>query len=227
MESEKIEPILSGEKSWRDVAKSIVFIAVAIGVAYFVTVSIGLDNLRLRVESAGIYAPLIVILLKATTIVVVPLGGTPIYPIAGALWGFWQGLGITLIGDALGATIAFYLSRFFGQKILHFFMSRQQMPIIEKLVLKGSEPKTFIKARIFFAGFPELFAYASGLTKISYPIFIFAHMSVHAVSASLLVLFGELLVSGNIKVMILAGLISSALAFAGVWWFHVDLTKGN
>ena len=227
MELEKIEMAGGDQKSWRDVAKNLIFIAIAIGVAYFVTVSIGLDNLRLKVEAAGIFAPLIIILLKATTIVVVPLGGTPIYPIAGALWGFWQGLGITLIGDALGATIAFYLSRFFGQNILRFFMSREQMPVVKRLVEKGSEPRTFIKARLFFAGFPELFAYAAGLTKISYPIFIFAHMSVHSIGAALLVLFGELLVSGNLTVIVLVGLVFSALALGGVWWFHADLTKSN
>ena len=221
------ESVIIEQPKLKDVYKNIIFIAIAVGVAYFVTVKVGIDNVRYAVEQAGFFGPFIIILLKATTIVVVPLGGTPIYPIAGAIFGFWKALGITLIGDAIGATIAFYISRFFGASILHFFMSKNQMPIIQKIIEKTAEPKTFWKARIFFTGFPELFAYASGLTKVSYFTFIFAYLSIHAIVATLLVLFGHLLVAGNIKVIILVGIISSLLALVGVFWFHTDLAKGN
>ncbi len=213
--------------SAKNVIKNLLFIGITIGVAYFVTVTIGIENVRQSVEKAGWYAPFIIILLKATTIVVVPLGGTPLYPIAGALYGFWKAIFITLIGDALGATIAFYISRFFGISVLHFFMSGDYLPMIQKIMERGAEPKRFWKARFFFAGFPELFAYAAGLTRVSYPLFIFAYISVHAIGASLLVVFGDLLVSGNIKAVIIAGTVSTLLAFAGIWWFKVDLQKAS
>lgn len=225
--TENIDILKPHQPTWRDVLKSVVFIGIAIGVAYWVTVSVGIDTVRENVATAGIYGPLIIILLKATTIVVVPLGGTPLYPIAGAIFGFWQGLGITLIGDAIGATIAFYLSRYFGVSILHFFISRQHLPMIEKIVERVSQPKTFWKARLFFAGFPELFAYAAGLTKVSYLTFIFAYLSVHALGAALLVLFGEALVTGNILAFVAVGVVSTLLAAAGVWWFHADLKQAN
>lgn len=224
----KINPIFNPEKaSWREVSKNLAVIAIVIGIAYFVTVYIGIDSIRERVASAGIFAPLIIILLKATTIVVVPLGGTPLYPIAGALWGFWGGLGITLIGDALGSTIAFYVSRIFGRSVLRFFMQKQHLPIIEKLIEKGSDTKTFLKARIFFTGFPELFAYAAGFTKIKFWIFLPVHVGIHAIMAALLVLFGDAIVSGNIVAILVAWLATSLLALAGVWWFHADLKKSS
>ncbi|HEY4479370.1 MAG TPA: VTT domain-containing protein [Candidatus Paceibacterota bacterium] len=213
--------------TWKDLIKNLIFIAVAVGVAYFVTVRIGIDDIRASVESAGIFAPLIIVFLKATTIVVVPLGGTPLYPIAGALYGFWPALGITLMGDAIGSAIAFYLSRFFGKKILHFFMARNHMSMVEKLVEKASDTKVFLKARIFFTGFPELFAYAAGLTKIRMPVFLVIHVGIHAIPASLLVVFGNLLVAGNMKTILLVGLVSTLLAFGGIVWFHLNLTKGN
>ena len=215
------------EPSWRDVIKNIAFIALAIGTAYWITVSVGIDNVRETISAAGIYGPLIIILLKATTIVVVPLGGTPLYPIAGAIFGFWQGLGITLLGDALGSAIAFFISRFFGRKVLHFFMTNQQMPMLENLVVRLSDKGTFLKARLFFTGFPELFAYAAGLVNVNFWFFLVVHVGIHAIPASLLVVFGNILVSGNIVAMIFVGLVSSILAFGGLWWFHSDLTKGN
>ena len=213
--------------SWRDVAKNIAFIAIAIGAAYYVTVSVGIDDIRDTVETAGALGPLIVVLLKATTIVVVPLGGMPLYPIAGALFGFWKGLAITLIGDALGSTVAFYLSRLFGRRILHFFMSRQHLPMVEKLIERGSEIRTFLKARIFFAGIPELFAYAAGLTKISFFLFIIVHVGIHAIANAILVMFGHLLVSGNLWALVAAGAVSTGLALSGLWWFHLDMKRSN
>src|SRR3989338_5616419 len=215
------------EPSWRYVIKNIAFIALAIWTAYWITVSVGIDNVRETISAAGIYGPLIIILLKATTIVVVPLGGTPLYPIAGAIFGFWQGLGITLLGDALGSAIAFFISRFFGRKVLHFFMTNQQMPMLENLVVRLSDKGTFLKARLFFTGFPELFAYAAGLVNVNFWFFLVVHVGIHAIPASLLVVFGNILVSGNIVAMIFVGLVSSILAFGGLWWFHSDLTKGN
>lgn len=213
------------QPSWSDVLKNLLFIAVAIGIAYFVTVHIGLEGLREKVETAGIYAPIIILILKATTIIVAPLGGTPLYPIAGALFGFWYALGLTLLGDFIGSTIAFYISRKFGRTVLHFFMTKTQTPTVEKVVGRLGEVKSFIKARIFFAGFMDLFAYAAGLSTINYWLFIVVHIIVHAAPASLAVIFGDLLVSGNWKAVIIAGVGSSILAAAGVWWFHADLAK--
>jgi uncharacterized membrane protein YdjX (TVP38/TMEM64 family) len=210
---------------FRDFLKSLIFIAVAVGVAYYITVKVGIDDLRAAIHSAGIYSPLIVILLKATTIVVVPLGGAPIYAAAGAIWGFWPGLGLTIIGDILGSTVAFYLSRFFGRTIVNFMVPKEYLPVIDKLVTKLSRPKSYLQARIFFSGFMELFAYASGLTRVAYPVFIFIHIGVHVFTAALLVVFGDFLVSGSKLVLILTGLIASSLAAAGVWWFRSDLTK--
>ncbi len=215
------------QPTWRDVLRNLIFIGIAVGVAYWVTVRIGIDDLRASVSSWGLFAPLIIVLLKALTIIVVPLGGAPIYAVAGALWGFWQGLFITLIGDLIGATAAFYISRAFGASILRFFMGRQELPMVREIMERAGEPRLFWKARISFAGFPELFAYAAGLTKVGYPLFIIAFLSVHAISASLLVIFGQVLVGGSWLAVIAAGLISTLIAAAGIFWFHADLKKGN
>src|SRR3989338_3324218 len=149
--------LVASKPSVKTVLTNLFFLAVPLGAVYFVAVHLGIDDLRVKVENAGVFAPLLVIILKATTIVIVPLGGNPIYPIAGALFGFWEGWLYVLLGDALGASIAFYLSRVFGQKILRYVMGRSQMPTVMKLLLKLSDTYTFIKARFFFAGFPELF----------------------------------------------------------------------
>ena len=213
--------------SWKEVVRNIILIVITLGVAYLVTYYIGLENLREKIDATGIYSLAIIVLLKTTTIVVAPLGGTIIYPVAGALFGFWKALILCLIGDTLGSSIAFALSRAYGRSILNFFTSKSQRPIIDKVMATLGEKKSFIKARIFFAGFMDLFAYAAGLTKINFWFFITVHMGVQTIGAILLILFGDLLVSGNIAMTLLVAIIGTGLASIGVWLFHLDLAKGN
>ncbi len=209
----------------RDAFKNLAFILITVGVAYGITVSIGIDGLKRLVEQAGIWGPLTIIILKMTTIIVVPLSGGPVYAIAGAAFGFWQGLGITFIGDVLGFSVAFYLSRFFGRKIIDVFVPSTQFPIIEKLLTQGSALKSFLKARLAFGGFPEIFAYAAGLTTVSFPIFIVAQMALHTPFAALLVLFGNALLTGNPLFFVGSAIVAAVLAVAGGWWFKRDLVK--
>lgn len=107
-----------GEAGWRDALVNMLWLGLTIGAIYLFARFLGVDELRERIAAAGIWGPLIVILLKASTLVIAPLGGSPLYPIAGAAFGFWRGFIYTFLGDLLGTTIAFYISRVFGRKIV-------------------------------------------------------------------------------------------------------------
>lgn len=213
----------SRREARRDAYKNLGFILITVGVAYGLTVSIGIDNLERLVAQAGVWGPLAVIALKMTTIIIVPLSGGPIYAIAGAAFGFWNGLAITFIGDVLGFSIAFYLSRFFGRKIINVFIPRAQSPFIEKFLTQGSVRKSFLKARLAFMGFPEVFAYAAGLTGVSFSLFIVAQMALHTPVAALVVLFGNALLTGNPLFFVSSAVMGILLAVAGGWWFKRDL----
>jgi uncharacterized membrane protein YdjX (TVP38/TMEM64 family) len=213
--------------STKELLTSIFFLVVTIGVAYYVTVSVGVDTLRESVASAGWYAIALVITLKATTIVVAPLGGTIIYPIAGAVFGFWPGLALTLFGDAIGSTIAFFLSRIFGKSILKFFTAESQAGTIDQVLAMLDNKRKFAEARVYFAGFMDLFAYASGLTRIPYWYFIIVHMAVHAPVAALYVLFGDAIVTGNWLLTLPLGVLMSGLAVYGATKFISLSAKGS
>lgn len=227
---EKVPSLETDERASRnearnDALRNLAFILIAVGTAYGITVFIGIDGLGHLVERAGFWGPLAVILLKMTTIIFVPLSGGPVYAIAGAAFGFWQGLLITFIGDVLGFSVAFYLSRIFGRPIINAFVPRAQMPFIEKLLTQGAAVKSFLKARLAFAGFPEVFAYAAGLTPIAFSIFIVAQMALHTPIAALVVLFGDALFTGNPVFFGTATVVAILLAAVGGWWFKRDLTR--
>lgn len=221
------EGIMTPKVSGKEAIRNLLFFAVAIGLFYYVAKVLGIEGMREKVEAAGVLAPFLVVALKATTIVVVPLGGTPLYPLAGVIFGFWKGLGITLLGDAVGATIAFYVSRFFGTKLLGYLMAKSHAEMVMKLIDRMSDTKNYIRARLFFAGFPEIFAYASGLTRVSYWLFLPLHIGVHAIGASLLILFGDVLVTGSTWVAIMLSVAFSLLTLAGIFWFHANVTEAS
>ncbi len=225
--SNKTPQDLATPHSYGPIIRNLFFVAVAIGAAYIVTVSIGLDGLRQAVESAGMWGLLAVVLLKATTIVVVPLGGQPIYVIAGAAFGFWKGFLLTFIGDALGFAIAFYLSRFFGRSIISFFIPTAQIQTVENILRKSSTLPALIKARIALTALPELFAYGAGLTGVSFPIFLVVQLVPHTPFTAVLIFFGDALVQLTHSAVYVIGvsLIGVIAALIGGWWFHRDVIR--
>src|SRR3989344_7099265 len=100
----------------RDVWTNFIGLAGLIGVLAIAFYFLDIEEMRVQIERAGLWAPLLFIFAKATTIVVAPLGGSPLYPIAGALFGFWKGIFLLVIGDAIGGGVFFFFSRiFWGQ----------------------------------------------------------------------------------------------------------------
>ncbi|OGG43872.1 hypothetical protein A2841_01050 [Candidatus Kaiserbacteria bacterium RIFCSPHIGHO2_01_FULL_48_10] len=207
--------------------RNLLFVTLTIGMAYVVTVSIGIEGLRNLAASIGIWGAFAVVLLKATTIIVIPLGGGPIYVIAGAAYGFWKGLLLTAVGDTIGFTIAFYLSRFFGRSILDFFVPISQTQQLERILEKSSTISALLKARIAFLSFPELFAYLAGLTSVSFPIFFLIQWGIHAPLSVILVFFGDaiLRLMENPLYFIVGSVVISLTALIGGWWFHRDVIR--
>ncbi len=205
--------------------RNLLFVVLAIGAAYTITTTIGIDRLRELVRSAGIFGPIAVVLLKMSTIIVVPLGGGPIYAVAGALFGFWNGLLLTLIGDVLGFSVAFYISRLWGRSIIQFFVPRAQVASLETMLDRGSELRPFIKARMAFAALPEVFAYVAGLSKVSFFIFLPVQVLPHIPTMVLLVFFGDALLAGDSVYVVATTALAVMLMLVGGWWFHRDVAR--
>ncbi len=215
----------SNKPSRTDVFRNVGFVVITILVAYVLISLIGIDDLRSRAEQMGVWGPVLIIIAKMTTIIVVPLGGAPVYATAGALFGFKMGFLITFIGDVLGFSVAFFLSRFFGKKIVNFFVPANYLPTVEQIMVRAGEFKVFLKARIAFAGLPEVFAYAAGLTSVSFFLFIPFQMLLHIPNSILIVLFGEALFAGKTLYFFLASGIALFAALIGGYFLHKDLSK--
>jgi len=160
-----------------------------IAVAWFVD----LGSVKIWVESAGVWGPLIFILLKITTIVIAPLSGAPLYPVVGILFGFWHGALYVEIGDFLGYTIAFSISRLYGRKMVDKFISSKEESVLSRVIGHVGTPRGFLHACLTLFAMPELLAYGAGLTRLPFRNFILILMPLSIIASSIFVFFGSLL----------------------------------
>lgn len=182
-------------------------------------------ELSTQVASFGIFAPLLVIVLKMTTLVIAPLGGTPLYVISGALFGSVKGFLICLLGDVLGSSVCFFLSRKYGTKVLNFFAGSQNVDKVLKTVNIISNTKSFIKARIGFISMPELLSYASGLSKINFWKFSIINALFYMPVDFILVFLGSRLAEFSAKYFLILPIIIFVFALSGFALLYKDYEK--
>lgn len=176
-----------------------------------------LDIIRQFIAQAGWWAPAILVIAKASTIVIAPLGGSPLYPIAGALFGFWKGVGLLILGDALGGVISFYLSRWFGRALVDRFFSDHKL--VQQVLTRLNSVRGLLVARIAFITFPEIISYAAGLTSIGFWPFFIIYTAIGAIPTVIAAGLGSLLV-GEDNSLIYLGMMVTAGVLASIGYLY-------
>lgn len=176
----------------KDVVTNLASLALVLGVIYLFAKVFSIEDIRTWIEGAGIWAPLALVVAKVSTIVIAPIGGAPLYPIAGAVFGFWKALALLTLGDAIGGTIAFYLSRFFGRSIAERMMGKERGLLAHAIEIGGT-PRGFLLTRLSFFALQEAAAYAAGLTRLKFLPFILIHMAIGIIPTTLMTALGTIL----------------------------------
>ncbi len=186
------------------------FFLLALGGLVFIAKTWGNDSLKIWIEAAGPWAPIVLVAAKASTIVFAPLSGALIYPLAGALFGFWKGLALTVLGDAIGGAIAFQISRRFGRRIVERMVGDEGL--LAKILTMMGTVRGFLITRLLLITAQDIVAYAAGLTKLPFFPFIVIHVGVSIVPTVLLTASGSLLLEGSVLNL---GLIFFAMSLVG------------
>lgn len=194
----------------KDVLWNAAFFLLALGGLVLIVKTWGNDSLQQWVTSAGPWGPIVLVGAKASTIVFAPLSGALIYPLAGALFGFWKGLVLCILGDAIGGAIAFQLSRRFGRGIVERMVGDETL-LAKILTLMGTV-RGFLITRLLLITAQDIVAYAAGLTKLPFLPFILIHVGVSLVPTALLTASGSLLLGGSVLNL---GLIFFAMSLVG------------
>lgn len=205
----------------KEVIKNIIGLIVVCLIIFISFRYIDMDQIQNMIRDAGVWAPILFVLAKASTIVFAPLSGSPLYPLAGALFGLGHGFVYIVIGDALGATISFYISRLLGRTFVERF-ARSNMGAIDRTLSFIEKKKGFFIARVCFAALPEVVSYAAGLTRIKFIPFFVIHNAVGLIPSALLVWSGVLLATVSLHpTIVMAVIIAGAVVtIAGGWIFY-------
>lgn len=205
---------------YKDVIENLAGLVLVFSVIFVAFHFFDLSEAQSYVERFGIFAPLVFILAKASTMVFAPLSGSPLYPVAGVLFGFWEGFLILTIGDIIGGTIAFWIARVYGLKITERFV-KSESSLMRKILDRLGTLKGFIFARICFIPMPEVVCYAAGLTKMPFTQFIIVHVVVGLPMTAVLVGAGTLFTAGlppaYLILMLALGTVSTII---GATWFY-------
>lgn len=210
----------------KDVLVNLGVLIVGLGSLYLAVKVWGPEEMRAFVESAGPWAPLAIIAAKTSTIVFAPLNGSFIYPLAGTLFGFWKGFALVAIGDMLGATIAFFVSRRFGRAAVDKMLGSNTGLLRHILETIGTVRGFFI-TRFLLLTTQDIMAYAAGLSRIPYLPFIVIQATASAIPAAVMTYLGESLLenpsAGGIGLIFLGSSIIGVISVVGFLWFNRKL----
>jgi len=123
------------------------------------------ENIKLRLESAGVFAPIYYMLLMAIAVVISPIPSLPLDIAAGAFFGPFMGTVYSVIGALTGSVISFMIARFLGREIMERFLGGHVnfcTTCSDKLLTKI----VFMSRLLPVVSF-DIVSYGAGLTKMS------------------------------------------------------------
>lgn len=188
---------------------------------------IDMETVQALILEAGIWAPIVFILLKASTIIVAPLSGAPLYPLVGIFFGFWPGILYVIIGDFIGFTVSFFIARRFGYPVVRKIIAHNEHGMLSRIVRHVGTVKGFLHMCLTCFALPELISYGTGLSRLPYPIFISVLLPMSVIMSSALVFFGASLGASESSVFIsfMLPFAGSAVIMLGGYLFYRSMRK--
>lgn len=142
---------------------------------YFLGLKIPGETIKNIVENAGIFGPVVIILLIWITNVFAPLGAAPFLFAGFYLYG--QTIIVYAVFAALLSAISnFWIARVWGKSLVIKLLGSESLKKIDHLT-DNYGYLTLFMIRIFLGGFHDVISYVFGLTKIKFvPYFIFSFL---------------------------------------------------
>ena len=161
---------------------------VACGVAFFFVVqAIGPERMREAVVAAGPLAPIVYVLLKAITVIVTPLTGTPLRLAAGALFGFWEGVALSVLGSVLGGSVNFWIARLCGRRVVARLLGAPALARVDPILGRLADWHALVLVRVVLAPFWDVVSYGVGLTRLRFTTYLIVALLCDVVPSMVLV----------------------------------------
>ena len=130
------------------------------------------SDFRIWMQSFGVFAPLVYILVTVIQILIPLIPGEPMEILAGYAFGSLKGTFLCLLAESIGSIIVLLTVKKYGRKIVEIFFKKEKIDSLS--FLRSSKNRIISFALIFTApGTPkDLLCYFAGLTDIDKRVLI-------------------------------------------------------
>ncbi|MGL5871437.1 MAG: TVP38/TMEM64 family protein [Xenococcaceae cyanobacterium] len=128
---------------------------------------VGIDQIRSNIARFGIWAPLIILLLRLSSIIIPVLPGTAYALLSGALFGFAKGLLVIAIADFFACATNFWIARRYGRGVVQKIVGKRFMAKLDRWSKKYLESNFFLLTGVLMSSFFDYICYGAGLSQMS------------------------------------------------------------
>lgn len=180
------------------------------------------QKITTAIQSFGIFAPLVYILLQATQTVIAPIPGQVTGFVGGFLFGWW-GILWTVIGSAIGFFIVFSLSRKFGRPLIEKIIKKEHLDRFD--FVAGKKAPLILFLIFLLPGFPDdIVCYVAGLTEVPIKQLMLLIVLGRLPSVIMTNIFGDSVGNGDfLPLFIISTIAAILLATAAI--FHKPLMQ--
>ncbi|MGE5392513.1 MAG: TVP38/TMEM64 family protein [Candidatus Saccharibacteria bacterium] len=132
-------------------------------------------TIRDYLQDIGVWAAFAFITLVVLEVLIAFIPGWVVYPIGAALFGFWTGLGLILVGNFVGASISFWIGRRYGVPFLERFISARYIRHWEEFMKRHGSWSIFLLKINPLTSF-DIWNYMAGVSPLSYGKFTVSNM---------------------------------------------------
>jgi uncharacterized membrane protein YdjX (TVP38/TMEM64 family) len=145
------------------VALAVVLVAVSVGVRQHAAFLFDPEQLRAWVSGFGVFAPVVLVLVQATQVVVAPVPGQVVALASGYIFGPVAGSVYSLVGVLIGSAVAFSLASRFGRPAVERLLHEDILNRFDAFVDRVGVPGLLVF--VLIPGLPDdAVCFLSGLT---------------------------------------------------------------
>ena len=179
-------------------------------------------------SSFGWAAALIFVLFIILEVIFAPIPPLILYLVGGLMFGTLWGGFLALLGNIIGATLAFWIARTFGRKYMERKINKNLQKKFEKFTLKYGYLAIFL-LRVNPITTSDLFSYIAGLSRLKFWGFIIATTLALVPYVFLQSYFGNLFTENSLlfNLFIVAGIFYVVLFVVAIFLFRKKTKKSK
>lgn len=136
--------------------------------------AIGLETAQDKIHQAGVYAPILFVVLCALGLIVAPLSSSSLFVAGGAVFGKETAFLLSFLGTLIGCNVNFWISRKFGRRMASRFIGASNLEALDRSIQRLKAHHSIFYITLMMPLSQDIVSYAVGLTRIQYTHFLVA-----------------------------------------------------